>query len=146
MRPRWPPRLLHDTVEDTEVTIEEIAGEFGAEVAELIDGVTKLDRIKFSSREEAQAATIRKMAIAIAKDIRVLLIKLADRLHNIRTLAPLPEEKRRRIAEETIEVYAPLAHRLGVQEIKHEMEERCFGELYPEAKGGARGAGGASGS
>ncbi len=126
--------LLHDTVEDTDVTLDEIADEFGDEVAALIDGVTKLDRLKFSTREEAQAATIRKMAIAMAKDIRVLLIKLADRLHNVRTLAPLPEEKRRRIAEETIEVYAPLAHRLGVQEIKHEMEERCFGELYPRRK------------
>ena len=132
--PTLAAALLHDTVEDTAVTVEEIGGEFGAEVAELIDGVTKLDRIEFSSREEAQAATIRKMAIAMAKDIRVLLIKLADRLHNIRTLAPLSEEKRRRIAEETIEVYAPLAHRLGVQEIKHEMEERCFGELYPKRK------------
>ncbi len=126
--------LLHDTVEDTDLSLDDIAAEFGEEVAELIDGVTKLDRIGFSSREEAQAATIRKMAIAMAKDIRVLLIKLADRLHNMRTLAPLPPEKRRRIAEETLEVYAPLAHRLGVQEIKHEMEERCFGELYPRRK------------
>ncbi len=126
--------LLHDTVEDTDITIEDVSGEFGEEVAQLIDGVTKLDRIKFSSREEAQAATIRKMAIAMARDIRVLLIKLADRLHNIRTLAPLAEEKRHRVAEETLEVYAPLAHRLGVQEIKHEMEELCFAELYPKRK------------
>jgi GTP pyrophosphokinase len=124
--------LLHDTVEDTEVTIEETAELFGDEVAALIDGVTKLDRIRFSSREEQQAATIRKMAIAMAIDIRVLLIKLADRLHNIRTLEYLPEEKRHRIAMETIEVYAPLAHRLGVQEIKHEMEDRCFRVLYPK--------------
>jgi len=126
--------LLHDTVEDTSVTVDEIAAEFGGEVAELIDGVTKLDRIRFSTTEEAQAATIRKMAIAMAKDIRILLIKLADRLHNVRTLGALPEEKRRRIAEETLDVYAPLAHRLGVQEIKHEMEERCFGELFPKRK------------
>ncbi len=126
--------LLHDTVEDTDVTIEQIAAEFGDEVAELIDGVTKLDRIEFATREEAQAATIRKMVIAMARDVRVLLIKLADRLHNVRTLAPLPEAKRRRIAEETLEVYAPLAHRLGVQEVKHEMEERCFAELYPKRK------------
>ena len=83
----------------------------------LIDGVTKLDRIKFSSRELAQAATIRKMAVAMAKDIRVLVIKLADRMHNIRTLGPLPIEKQRRVAEETLDVYAPLAHRLGMQEI-----------------------------
>ncbi|MDJ0496876.1 MAG: bifunctional (p)ppGpp synthetase/guanosine-3',5'-bis(diphosphate) 3'-pyrophosphohydrolase [Acidimicrobiia bacterium] len=124
--------ILHDTVEDTDISIEDTEEQFGAEVAELIDGVTKLDRIRFSSAEEHQAATIRKMAIAMAKDIRVLLIKLADRLHNVRTLAPLPEAKRQRIALETIEVYAPLAHRLGVQEIKHEMEELCFRELYPK--------------
>jgi len=127
--------LLHDTVEDTELTLGDVTAQFGEEVAALIDGVTKLDRIRFSSREEAQAATIRKMVIAMAKDIRVLLIKLADRLHNIRTLAPLPEEKRHRIATETLEVYAPLAHRLGVQEVKHELEERCFAELHPGRKG-----------
>jgi GTP pyrophosphokinase len=124
--------ILHDTVEDTDLSLEDTAEMFGDEVAGLIDGVTKLDRIRFSSREEQQAATIRKMAIAMAKDIRVLLIKLADRLHNIRTLDFLPEDKRHRIALETLEVYAPLAHRLGVQEIKHEMEDRCFRELYPK--------------
>jgi len=124
--------ILHDTVEDTEISLADTAEMFGEEVATLIDGVTKLDRIRFSSREEHQAATIRKMAIAMAKDIRVLLIKLADRLHNIRTLDFLPEEKRHRIAVESLEVYAPLAHRLGVQEIKHEMEDRCFRELYPK--------------
>jgi guanosine-3',5'-bis(diphosphate) 3'-pyrophosphohydrolase len=124
--------LLHDTVEDTEITLGEIAAEFGDEVARLIDGVTKLDRIRYSSREEQQAATIRKMAIAMARDIRVLLIKLADRLHNMRTLRALGDAKQQRIAVETIEVYAPLAHRLGVQEIKHEMEELCFGVLYPK--------------
>lgn len=118
--------ILHDTVEDTDITLDDTTEMFGAEVSALIDGVTKLDRIRFSSREEQQAATIRKMAIAMAKDIRVLLIKLADRLHNLRTLDYLAEEKRQRIALETIEVYAPLAHRLGVQEIKHEMEDRCF--------------------
>ena len=96
--------------------------------------MTKLDRIKFSSRELAQAATIRKMAVAMAKDIRVLVIKLADRTHNIRTLGPLPEEKQRRVAQETLDVYAPLAHRLGMQEIKHEMEETCFAVLYPGPK------------
>jgi GTP pyrophosphokinase len=126
--------ILHDVVEDTAVTLDDIRDDFGEEVAALIDGVTKLDRIKFSSREEQQAATIRKMAIAMARDIRVLLIKLADRLHNIRTLGPLPQAKQERIAEETIEVYAPLAHRLGVQEVKHEMEERCFQILYPKRK------------
>ena len=126
--------LLHDVVEDTGVTLAMVEDEFDTETAQLIDGVTKLDRIKFSSREQQQAATIRKMAIAMAKDIRVLVIKLADRLHNIRTITPLPEEKQRRVASETLEVYAPLAHRLGVQEIKHEMEETCFGVLYPKRK------------
>jgi GTP pyrophosphokinase len=98
----------------------------------LIDGVTKLDKIKFSSREEASAATIRKMAVAMAKDMRVLLIKLADRTHNIRTMDPLPEAKQQRVASETLDVYAPIAHRLGVQDIKHEMEETCFPILYPK--------------
>ncbi len=123
--------LLHDTVEDTDVTLENVETRFGSDAAELIDGVTKLDRIKFSSHEEFQAATIRKMVLAMARDVRVLLIKLADRLHNVKTLEHLPEEKQQRIASETLEIYAPLAHRLGVQEIKHEMEERCFAILYP---------------
>ncbi len=126
--------LMHDTIEDTDLTLEGVSRQFGSEVALLIDGVTKLDRIKFSSRELAQAATIRKMAVAMAKDIRVLVIKLADRTHNIRTLAPLPPDKQRRVASETLDVYAPLAHRLGMQEIKHEMEETCFGVLYPGPK------------
>ncbi len=123
--------LLHDVVEDTEFSLDDLEREFGSEVALLVDGVTKLDRIKFSSREEQQAATIRKMAVALAKDIRVLLIKLADRTHNMRTIDPLPEEKRIRVASETLDIYAPLAHRLGVQEIKHELEERSFAALYP---------------
>jgi GTP pyrophosphokinase len=123
--------LLHDTVEDTEVTLQQVEQDFGGTVAALIDGVTKLDRIAFGSHEEFQAATIRKMVVAMARDVRVLLLKLADRLHNVRTIAPLGEEKQRRIARETLEVYAPLAHRLGVQEIKHEMEDRCFAILHP---------------
>ena len=123
--------LLHDTVEDTELTLDAVREEFGPLVADLIDGVTKLDRVRFQSREEAQAATIRKMVIAMARDVRVLLLKLADRLHNIRTITPLDEAKQRRIAAETLDVYAPLAHRLGVQEIKHEMEDRCFAILHP---------------
>ncbi len=126
--------ILHDVVEDSEITLELIDEQFGDEVALLIDGVTKLDRIRFSTREEQQAATIRKMAIAMAKDIRVLLIKLADRLHNVRTLGPLPADKQARVASETLDIYAPLAHRLGVQEIKHELEERCFAVLYPKRK------------
>jgi GTP pyrophosphokinase len=123
--------LLHDTVEDTEVTLEQIVVEFGPEIAALIDGVTKLDRIDYSSVEEAQAATIRKMVVAMAQDVRVLLIKLVDRLHNMRTVSGLREEKQRRVARETIDIYAPLAHRLGVQEIKHELEDRCFAILHP---------------
>jgi GTP pyrophosphokinase len=126
--------LMHDTVEDTDLTLADVVDDFGDEVALLIDGVTKLDRIKFSSREHAQAATIRKMAVAMAKDIRVLVIKLADRTHNIRTMAPLAPEKQQRVALETLDIYAPLAHRLGMQEIKHEMEETCFGILYPGPK------------
>lgn len=126
--------LMHDTIEDTALTLDGVIEQFGEEVGVLIDGVTKLDRIKFSSRERAQAATIRKMAVAMAKDIRVLVIKLADRIHNIRTISPLPEEKQRRVALETLDIYAPLAHRLGMQEIKHEMEETCFGILYPGPK------------
>jgi GTP pyrophosphokinase len=123
--------LLHDTVEDTEVTLEEIVTDFGTEVASLIDGVTKLDRIQYDTKEQAQAATIRKMVVAMAQDLRVLLIKLVDRLHNIRTVEALREEKQRRVAIETLDVYAPLAHRLGVQEIKHELEDTCFRILYP---------------
>ncbi len=123
--------LLHDTVEDTGMTLEDVSAAYGETVAELIDGVTKLDRVKFSNREDQQAATIRKMVVAMARDVRVLLIKLADRLHNIRTIHPLEPERQQRIAAETLEVYAPLAHRLGVQEIKHEMEDRCFAVLQP---------------
>jgi GTP diphosphokinase / guanosine-3',5'-bis(diphosphate) 3'-diphosphatase len=123
--------LLHDTVEDTEVTMDQLRSDFGAEVAALIDGVTKLDRVRFSNREQAQAATIRKMVVAMAQDVRVLIIKLFDRLHNLRTVHALRDEKQVRVAQETLDVYAPLAHRLGVQEIKHEFEDRCFAILYP---------------
>jgi len=132
--PTLAAALLHDIVEDTDISLEDVRADFGEEVADLIDGVTKLDRIKFSSKEEQQAASIRKMAIAMAKDIRVLLIKLADRTHNLRTIEPLPRPKQERVAKETLDVYAPLAHRLGVQDIKHEMEERCFAVLYPRRK------------
>ncbi len=123
--------LLHDTVEDTDLTLDDVRQRFGEQVALMIDGVTKLDRIKFGSQEEAQAATIRKMVVAMAQDVRVLLIKLADRLHNLRTISALRPEKQQRIAKETLEVYAPLAHRLGMEEVKHEMEDRCFAVLQP---------------
>ncbi len=123
--------ILHDTVEDTDVGLEQLRKEFGGEVADLIDGVTKLDRVEFEDRDEAQAGTIRKMVIAMAEDVRVLVVKLADRLHNIRTLGPFAPEKQQRIAQETLDVYAPLAHRLGMQEIKHEMEDSCFAILHP---------------
>ncbi len=124
--------FLHDTVEDTEIGLEDIVAEFGQEVAFLIDGVTKLDRLEYDTPQQAQAATIRKMVVAMAQDVRVLIIKLCDRLHNIRTASALRREKQERVARETLDIYAPLAHRLGVQEIKHELEDRCFEILYPE--------------
>ena len=124
--------FLHDTVEDTDIGLEDIVAEFGQEVAFLIDGVTKLDRLEYDSPQQAQAATIRKMVVAMAQDVRVLIIKLCDRLHNIRTVDALRREKQERVARETLDIYAPLAHRLGVQEIKHELEDRCFEILYPE--------------
>jgi guanosine-3',5'-bis(diphosphate) 3'-pyrophosphohydrolase len=108
--------LLHDAVEDTGLTLEAISESFGPGVAKVVDGVTKLDRLQFDSKEAQQAATIRKMLVAMADDWRVLLIKLADRLHNMRTLSVMPEWKQRRTAQETFDVYAPLAHRLGVQD------------------------------
>lgn len=123
--------FLHDTVEDTPLTLDEVERKFGKDVASLIDGVTKLDRVRYSNREQAQAASIRKMVVAMARDVRVLIIKLFDRLHNMRTVYALREEKQIRVARETLDVYAPLAHRLGVQEIKHEFEDRCFAILYP---------------
>lgn len=123
--------FLHDTVEDTPLTLDEVRTRFTDNIADLIDGVTKLDRVRYSSREEAQAASIRKMVVAMARDVRVLIIKLFDRLHNLRTVHALREEKQIRVARETLDIYAPLAHRLGVQEIKHEFEDRCFAILYP---------------
>ncbi|MDQ3979279.1 MAG: HD domain-containing protein, partial [Actinomycetota bacterium] len=124
--------LLHDAVEDTRLSIDEIRQEFGEEVASMVDGVTKLDRLRFENREAAQAATMRKMLVAMANDIRVLLIKLADRLHNMRTIAALPEAKQLRIAQQTLDIYAPLAHRLGIAGIKWQLEDLAFATLYPK--------------
>ena len=122
--------LLHDTVEDTEVSLEQLEEEFGSEVTRIVDGLTKLDALTFRSREHEQAENVRKMIVAMAGDIRVLLIKLADRLHNMRTLSALEADKQRKIATETLEIYAPLANRLGVQEIKWELEDLSFKTLH----------------
>lgn len=125
--------LLHDTVEDTEATLDDITREFGAEIAQLVDGVTKLTKIEYQSVDQHQAENFRKFLLAISEDIRVLLVKLADRLHNMRTLHFITkEEKRRRIAHETMEIYAPLAERIGMQKIKDELQDIAFRELHPE--------------
>ena len=124
--------LLHDAVEDTEITLGDVESEFGDEIAAIVDGVTKLERIQFNSREAQQAATMRKMLVAMARDLRVLVIKLADRLHNMRTIAAMPLAKQQRIAQETLDIYAPLAHRLGMQEIKQQLEDLSFAALHPK--------------
>ena len=125
--------LLHDTVEDTDATVEEIKELFGAQVAQIVDGLTKLAMIEIKSKDTKQAENFRKLLLAMSEDIRVLLIKLADRLHNMRTLHFCAEEKRLRIARETLDIYAPLAERIGMQEIKSELEEIAFRELHKEA-------------
>jgi len=124
--------LLHDAVEDTGITLEDLEADFGPDVTAIVDGVTKLERIKFDTKEAQQAASMRKMLVAMAKDLRVLIIKLSDRLHNMRTIAAMPEHKQERTASETLDIYAPLAHRLGMQEVRQELEDLSFAAMHPK--------------
>ena len=124
--------LLHDAVEDTSVSLDDLERDFGVDVRMIVDGVTKLDRLHFDTKEDQQAASVRKMLVALAKDLRVLIIKLADRLHNMRTLAALPEHKQQRVAQETLDIFAPLANRLGMQEVKDQLEDLALATLHPK--------------
>ena len=123
--------ILHDVIEDTPTAKEQLAREFGQDVAELVDGVSKLTHLSFESRVEAQAHNLRKMMLAMVNDLRVIMVKLADRLHNMRTLGVMPPDKRRRIARETLEIYAPIAQRLGMNTLRIELEQLGFEALYP---------------
>src|SRR5215204_1268901 len=125
--------LLHDIVEDTQTPIERIKELFGPEIAHIVEGVTKIGAIPFSSSEERQAENFRKMLLAMVDDIRVILVKLADRLHNMRTLHHLPDDRRTKIAQETLDIYAPIANRLGMSKVKNELEELSFRFLEPQA-------------
>src|SRR5256885_6585223 len=125
--------LLHDAIEDTPVTDDDVRREFGDQVVHIVEGVTKIDKIDLASREERQAENVRKMVLAMVDDIRVVLIKLADRLHNMRTLKHLPEERRLSVARETLDIYAPLAHRLGMGKVRGELEDLAF--LYVDSIG-----------
>ena len=125
--------LLHDVVEDTSVTVDQVRKEFGEEVARCVDGVTKLSKLDFFSAEERQAESFRKMLLAMVEDIRVIMVKLADRMHNMRTLGYLNPERRERIARETIEIYAPIAHRLGMGKVRGELEDLAFQHLEPDS-------------
>lgn len=124
--------VLHDAVEDTLVSLEDLERDFNPTVASIVDGVTKLERLNFETKEAQQAATIRKMLVAVAEDLRVLIIKLSDRLHNMRTIAAMPEWKQERTAQETLDVYAPLAHRFGMQDMKQQLEDLAFAALHPK--------------
>ena len=123
--------ILHDTIEDTELSWQDIEGNFGPEIADLVDGVTKLDKMKFRTRVEADAESFRKLMLAMSRDLRVIFIKLADRLHNMRTLGSMSQGSRRRIARETLDIYAPIADRLGMNSMKHELEDMGLANLYP---------------
>src|SRR3954469_72051 len=125
--------LLHDVLEDTKIKPEEIKERFGEDVARCVDGVTKLSKISLANREDRQAGSLRKMLLAMTADIRVIIVKLADRLHNMRTIGALPRERQEAIAQETIDIYAPIAHRLGMGKVRGELEELAFQTLHPEA-------------